>query len=175
MGVEGPAGRRQHGFTLIEALVALSVFAVGVLAVISMQENAMSGSARGRWLTGASTVAMDRVEYVLSLDPSTSTLLEDPPASGPGTNARNDGADNDNDGAVDEADETYTVYSTASDGIDNDGDGAVDEDGEAGGYTVQWRVTSDSPVAGAKSVQVVISHPQLDNTVTFSLVLAGSL
>ncbi len=166
---------QRNGFTLIEALVALSVFAVGVLAVISMQESAMSGSAKGRWLTGASTAAMDRLEYVLSLDPSTSTLLEDPPASGPGTNARSDGVDNDGDGSVDEADENYTVYSTASDGIDNDGDGSVDEDGEADGYTVQWWVTSGSPVASAKSVQVVISHPQLNNTVTFSLVLASSL
>lgn len=57
----------QMGFTLIEILIAVSIFAVGMLAVGSMQISGIQGNASAQALTGASTWASDRVERLLSL------------------------------------------------------------------------------------------------------------
>ncbi len=162
------------GFTLIEALIALTVFAIGVLAVISMQTTATSGNARARYLSEATSWAVDRMEIILNLDYD-SSLLEDPPATGPGTNARTDGVDNDGDSSIDEADENYTIYDTSSDQVDNDNDGATDEDSEYGSYTVQWRVTGNSPVTNTKTIRVMVAHPQLENPVTMDFIRADSI
>ncbi len=160
------------GFTLIEVLIAMTVFSVGILAVITMQTTSVSGNARAQSISKAASLAADRMEILMNL-PYNTSLLEDPPTSGIGTDARTDGVDNDGDAAVDEADEAYTIYDTASDGVDNDNDGAIDEDSEYGNYTVQWQVTSNSLLASTKNIKVTTVSSILQAPVVIDFIKAN--
>ena len=57
----------KNGFTLIEVLIAITVFSIGILAVISMQTASVGSNARAVQITKGVTVAADRVETILSL------------------------------------------------------------------------------------------------------------
>ncbi|MEW6671450.1 MAG: prepilin-type N-terminal cleavage/methylation domain-containing protein [Thermodesulfobacteriota bacterium] len=55
----------ESGFTMIEILIAVSIFAVGMLAVASMQVSGIHGNATANVLTGAATWAADRLESLI--------------------------------------------------------------------------------------------------------------
>lgn len=57
----------QDGFTLIEILIAMVVFAVGVLAVATMQIGSVKGNARARDYSEGTIIGMDRIEQLLTL------------------------------------------------------------------------------------------------------------
>ncbi len=166
--------QKSAGFTLIEVLIAMTVFSVGILAVITMQTTGVSGNAKAQTISKATNIAADRMEILMNLS-YTSSLLEDPPTSGIGTDAKTDGVDNDGDGSIDEVDEAYTVYDTASDGVDNDNDGTIDEDSEYGNYTVKWRVTTNYPVTNTKNITVIITNSLLSAPVTMTFVRAAAI
>ncbi len=122
-----------HGYTLIEVLIAMAVFAIGILAIFSMQMTATSSNALARGLTENYTAAMDKVEELLSL-PYDDADLDPDPGVQPHTAA------------------------TDADGIDNDGDGEIDEDGETGYITLSWEVWENSLHGQSiKSVRVTIA------------------
>ena len=62
------------GFTLLELLIALSIFAVGILAVATMQTMAINGNATARKHTEPSIFLGDRVETLMSLADTNSDL-----------------------------------------------------------------------------------------------------
>ena len=66
---ETPKGtlKKQDGFTLIEVLIALTIFAVGLLAIAAMQTSAIRMNATGNRLTELSTVGIDKFEELMSL------------------------------------------------------------------------------------------------------------
>lgn len=59
-------GVREAGFTLLEIIVAISILTFGILAVASMQSAAIRGNQLGYRLTEGSTLAQDRLEFLLS-------------------------------------------------------------------------------------------------------------
>jgi type IV pilus assembly protein PilV len=122
-----------QGYTLIEILIAMAVFAVGILAIFSMQITATSSNALARGLTENYTAAMDKVEELLAL-PYDDADLDPDPGIQPHTAA------------------------TDADGIDNDGDGEIDEAGEAGYITLSWQVWENRlHDQDIKSVRVTVS------------------
>jgi type IV pilus assembly protein PilV len=56
----------EAGFTLLEIIVAISILTFGILAVASMQSAAIRGNQLGYRLTEGSTLAQDRLEFLLS-------------------------------------------------------------------------------------------------------------
>ena len=72
------------GFTLIEVLIAITVFAIGILAVTLMQSNSTTSNGRAMVITDAATLAAERIEILQAL-PYTDPLL----APGPQTAATN--------------------------------------------------------------------------------------
>jgi len=56
--------KNQKGFTLIEVLVSLTILAVGLLAVASMQTTAMSGNKISKEATIASELAEEMAERI---------------------------------------------------------------------------------------------------------------
>jgi len=59
-------GAREAGFTLLEIIVAISILTFGILAVASMQSAAIRGNQLGYRLTEGSTLAQDRLEFLLT-------------------------------------------------------------------------------------------------------------
>ena len=58
---------KQGGFTLIEALIALLIFTIGILATISMQITALQGNSIARHNTDAAAIAASVVEGIRGL------------------------------------------------------------------------------------------------------------
>jgi type IV pilus modification protein PilV len=64
---ENPKQTNAQGFTLIEVLIAMAIFAIGILAVTSMQMRSINQNASARIQTEATTLAVDWMERLLSL------------------------------------------------------------------------------------------------------------
>ena len=63
----GSAGRPNPGFTLIEVLIALTILAVGFLAVAKMQITGLMSNQHAMVLTEGTTWAQDRMETLMGL------------------------------------------------------------------------------------------------------------
>lgn len=59
--------KKEGGFTLIEVLIALTIFAVGLLAVAAMQVSAVKVNSTAGKITTLSTFGMDKVEELSAL------------------------------------------------------------------------------------------------------------
>lgn len=65
----------KNGFTLLELLVAVSLLAIGLLAVVSMQTVALNANVVSNRLTVATALAQQVAEDMLSLNISDSKLI----------------------------------------------------------------------------------------------------
>ena len=68
--------KKDEGFTLIEVLIAISIFAVGLLAVATMQLSAIRVNSTAGQITTRITWAQDKLEELMAL-PYSDPLLED--------------------------------------------------------------------------------------------------
>ncbi len=89
---KGSAGKRginrqEHGFTLIEVIMAITVLSIGLLAVASMQISAMWGNAIAKDYTESTDRVQDAVEKIYSLS-FTDEMLSD--ADGDGVDGLDD-------------------------------------------------------------------------------------
>lgn len=57
----------QDGFTLIEVLVAIGIFAIGILAAASMNVAVINGNATARFNNEAAVMAQDQLERLIAL------------------------------------------------------------------------------------------------------------
>ena len=75
--------KKEEGFTLIEVLIALTIFAVGLLAVAAMQTTSIRVNSSAGKMTTRITFAQDQMEKFLIM-PYTSPWLEaaDPDSAG---------------------------------------------------------------------------------------------
>jgi len=58
--------QREGGFTLIEVMVAIAILCYGILGVAMMQSGAMRANFSGYRLTEATTLAQDRLEFLVT-------------------------------------------------------------------------------------------------------------
>ena len=72
--------RKEDGYSLLEVLVAITIFAVGLLAVASMQASAIRINSTAGELTNLSAWGMDKIEE-LSVLPYADPMLD--PAGNP--------------------------------------------------------------------------------------------
>ncbi len=150
------SNQSESGFTLLELMIALVVFAVGILGVYSMQMTAIAGNSRSRMVSQAALLGADMVETFASYEYNHQALIDD------------DDGDNltDNDGDTDSGDGT---------GKDLDNDGQDDTGGDFGlgdktspdgmivngVYTVYWNVAVDQPLPDVKTIRIIVDS-QLD-------------
>jgi prepilin-type N-terminal cleavage/methylation domain-containing protein len=72
--------RKEKGFTLIEVLIALAIFSIGILAVASLQTSLTGRNTSARISTEASIWSRDRVESLMLLPYNSSPQLDPGPA-----------------------------------------------------------------------------------------------
>jgi type IV pilus modification protein PilV len=118
-----------QGFTLLEVLIALAIFSIGILGVTALQTGSIRGNTSARGVTDIAVAATDRLEMLRSL-----------PYNDPDLNTG-----------------TY-VLSQASDRIDNDYDGRIDEANETGPIRIQYTVRTDWPLNRTKTITVTVEH-----------------
>ena len=75
MGIRMAILKKEDGHTLIEVLIALTIFSVGLLAVAGMQVSAISMNSAAGKLTNLSTLGMDKIEELSAL-PYSHPLLD---------------------------------------------------------------------------------------------------
>lgn len=127
-GVHMKAG--QKGFSLIEVMIGLLVFTIGILAIFSMQLSGIKGNSTGRQYTEASTLAMNKIEALMLLPYDADALAD---------------TDEDGDDGVDLG--LYDVTDGTADNSETD---------PAGQYTIYWNVAEDDLVGGCKTVSVIV-------------------
>jgi type IV pilus assembly protein PilV len=121
----------ETGFSLIEVLVALAVFSIGMLAIFSMHFSSIKTNVLARGVTENITVATAKAVQLMALAYDHADL-----AAGSYQKAQN------------------------ADGIDNNLDGRVDEAGETGHLRIDWDVQDEclgADFQGHKCVQIHVS------------------
>jgi prepilin-type N-terminal cleavage/methylation domain-containing protein len=117
--------QREDGFTLVEVMIAVAIFSIGILATWALQNGSTRGNTKSRHLTAAAMSASDRLERLVHLPYTHADLT----AGG------------------------HTPAAEA-DGIDNNYDGQIDEPGEAGALRLSWQVVDDAPIVRTKTITV---------------------
>lgn len=98
--------RDDHGFTLIETMIAIVILTIGIFALYTMQTTAIRYNSSANAITGSSTWAADRIEQLLAL-PYDNPLLNDDNNNGTaGLNTTGDAAD----GQDTSPDNRYTIF-----------------------------------------------------------------
>jgi len=137
-------GKEEKGFTFIEVLIALTVFAVGILAVAAMQTTSSGGNAKARYLSEATSWAADRMETLMNLNYDDALL-----ADSAGTNAGTAGLD-----------DGWTTGTTA-DGSTTSTDGT---------YSIYWNIAVNQPVNSTKTIRVIVVHSLLNSPIKLDFI-----
>lgn len=144
-----------RGFTIIEVLMAMTIFLIGFLAVGSMQISAVNGNTSARMRTSASILAGDIVEQ----------LMRCPYESSGCTLTR--------------ANETDGIQYSVNDPLAMGAHGPFDDDPDGDGpdrtYQVRW-VVANGPEVGSKEIDVIIRWQKLgqDQTVQYTFLAADA-
>ncbi len=133
-----------RGFSLMEVMIAMAIFAVGMLGVFSMQISSINGNATARRVTKDVTWAMDKAEELLAQAYTNTDDLAGVIASVDPKGLEHSIAHGD--------------FTVDNDGIDNDLDGEVDEGGEAAIVTIAWFVLNEFPDPDTKTIRITINH-----------------
>jgi len=56
-----------RGFTLIEVMITLAIFSIGILAIAGLQISSINGNSSARIQTEATTLAVERLERLVAL------------------------------------------------------------------------------------------------------------
>ena len=132
--------QNNEGFTLIEAVIAIAVLSIGILALNTMQSTTIRGNAQAQAITEASNAARGRIEQFLLQD------FDDPELD--------DGVAHTNVGISPITSIDWIVTDWITDGIDNDIDGRIDEFDERGVKSVQLTVQyTDMGIAKSSMLQ----------------------
>ncbi|NOY68074.1 MAG: prepilin-type N-terminal cleavage/methylation domain-containing protein [Deltaproteobacteria bacterium] len=117
-------GKREAGFTLVEVMIAMAIFAVGFLAVAAMQINAVNKTTNARKVTKAIELASREVEHIRNIP------------------FYDEDVDLDGNGTV----EKFDILPDLAVGQH------TMNDAWTGLYTIRWTVVDDSPIAAIPNI-----------------------
>ncbi|WP_419175782.1 type IV pilus modification PilV family protein [Desulfosediminicola sp.] len=126
--------RDTSGFTLIEVLIAIVVFGVGILSLVSMQVAGIKGNARAERITVASDWGSDQIEQLFSLEYDDPDLVDDNSITNTAINADSTAGLN-------------SFTDTTADGK------RVSPDGY---YTIYWNVAENVALPNTKTIRVLV-------------------
>jgi len=134
----------QQGFTLIEVLIAIVIFAIGVLSLITMQTTSIKGNLNSNNISVASGWAADKIEQIFAMDYDDNALRDDekiddiPPV-----------------GATDGSGGLNDITDATADGK------AVSPDGF---YTIYWNVADDNIMPNTKTIRIIVLRKDMGVT-----------
>jgi len=131
----------EKGFSLIEILFGVMIFAFGMLGVAAMLTATVRDNTFSSGLSEATLLASNQMDLLLSVPYTSSDLLD-----GVGTN----------DGVAGLDDVTDAVAVTTADGEWTD-------QGKNGKFDVFWNISVDDPVPGNKTIKVIVQWGDRDN------------
>jgi len=120
--------RQEQGFTILEVIVAISIFSFGLLAVATMQAASIRGNGYAIDLTDATARASDRLETLIRLG------MTD----------------------YENADNLKDKNGNGDAGLDDVEDSADYKDVQSP-YTISWNVSVDSALSDTKTVRVIVT------------------
>jgi len=97
----------QNAFSLIEILIAIAIFSIGMLAVVSLQISSMNVNASSRSLTDATAMASERMERLLALPYNNNNLTD---TDGDGDAGLGDIGEDDNNADFQETNGIYNIF-----------------------------------------------------------------
>ncbi len=118
----------EKGFSLIEILIAITVFAIGILALGKMQITSIKGNSFGNELTRAITLAQNKAEELTGL-PYDDPLTKDT-----------------NDNGIGGLDDTQSGNNVIADGNQVNGR-----------YNISWNIANDYPINNTKTIRVIVT------------------
>lgn len=144
----------QGGFTLIEAVIAMAILAIGILTLQTMQVMGIKGNSQASRITVGSTWAADRIEQIQVLDYG-DVILNDADGDGTNQDADEDGIDDDenNDGVVDANEQFGLEDDTVASADGND----ISPDNV---FSIFWNVAVDEPVKNTKTIRIIVKSNQ---------------
>ena len=147
----------QKGFSLIEVMIAIVVLAIGILGVVTMQTSTTGYNATAHALTGAASVAADRMETLKAL-PYTDPLLQDTDGDGQ-AGLRHPLPDLPAPEIPDPTNPLLQADFQVTTGDQN--------------YTVYWNIADNYPMTNTKTIKVVVTSTGLgpQKTVTLESVI----
>ena len=137
------------GFTLLEVLMALAIFSIGILAIASLQVSSINGASTARFFNEAAVYAQDELEKIVALD-------FDP------------------ENGIIPAELTVGNHTLA----DHIGDGTGGDDLPWNRYRLNWTVIGpDIPVDNAVTIDMTVSWQErgIDRSITYTYVKGASI
>ena len=145
--------RNSRGFSLIEVLLGISVFMIGMLGVTALNISSLKSNTFSGNLSEATLLAATKIEELMATD---FDEIED-------TDNDGTGQDDDNDGVDDDATAPGTHDDDTNFGLDDFGAGADEADtglGKNGIYTIYWNVAENEPISvdpqRTKTIKVIV-------------------
>ncbi|MCP4116030.1 MAG: prepilin-type N-terminal cleavage/methylation domain-containing protein [Desulfobacteraceae bacterium] len=115
------------GFTLLEILIAMVIFSIGLLGVAKMQISSIRSNSYSQEMTDATILAKDKIEELMAIDYNNRVLLNDVDTDG-----SNGG------------------------GLDDTGANA-DYSQVTGRYTLSWNVAIDFPIQNTMTLRFIVT------------------
>jgi len=135
----------ERGFSLIELLVAMVLFSIGMMAIASLLSTSTGGTNAARRVTEASLMAADLMERLMVLP------YDDPADSAdPLDDVDSDGTDQDGNG--DQIDDDGGNF-----GLDDATAATADHQTTSGIYTMFWNVAVDEPSINVKTIKIIVT------------------
>lgn len=158
--------QEEKGFSLIEIMLGIAIFMVGMLGIALLQISSLKNDAFSNRLAEASTLGSAKLEELSGLPYDHANLLD---GDGDGT-----GQDTD-DNEVDDDDEGTPIDNVNNFGLDDnnpaEADGIQNVSIDTRNYTILWNVADDQPVLNSKTVKVFINWTV--KNIKHSIILSG--
>jgi prepilin-type N-terminal cleavage/methylation domain-containing protein len=158
--------RRMQGFTLVEVMVAIVIFALGFTAVVTMTTGSVGSNATARAISGSAEKAAEQIELLTAL-PYEDALLQDTANIGLASirNPMLPVGDNNYDSPNPAARPADYRQVTSPAGVCSitDSVGAIvpRSCSPDTNYTIYWNVAEDTPIPGTKTIMVIVTSTGL--------------
>lgn len=145
-----------RGFTLIEVMVALGVFATAFIGFLMMTTTSVRGNADAFRVSSAGIWAEDRLEQLLRMP----------------YDSDSNGHDDDGDGLNDNDEEKFIDRKkdllAGLDAVGANADYSLTS--PDGNYIIFWNVAEDEPEVNMKTVRVIVRNRQLGSDIPFTTI-----